>query len=423
MFLPLRGARALGRGGAFTAGVDDGSAIYYNPAGLVDIDGLSVLVDGALDFQRVSYTRVDSGGNPQPTVNGDMNLLPIPTLAITWKPKRARWFTLGVGVWVPYLGINTYPENGPQRYSNISLNGSLLAVVEVAGGFRVTDWLWLGVGLQNMVLHFNSKVDLTACPAITCPPEMASYDTLTQVSTDSFFTPSANVGAIVALPKFRAGLNLQLPFWVHTNGSVRARLPIDPLFANAAINGSAISVDFNLPLTVRVGFEYRPLKILRLAADFDYEAWSMQDQLLIQPHNIYITGIPGIDRDYLNTLKVGRSLNDTFAAHLGGEVEAVRNLLWLRAGWAIDTDATPNATASVLIPDALRNLITVGLGVQIWKARVDIGYAHVFYADRNVTDSRSFQLNPIQPAKAVPVGNGRYSIASDVLAAGLDARF
>src|SRR5438874_8885456 len=39
MFLPARGARALGRGGAFTAGVDDGSAIYYNTAGMADIDG------------------------------------------------------------------------------------------------------------------------------------------------------------------------------------------------------------------------------------------------------------------------------------------------------------------------------------------------------------------------------------------------
>ena len=68
MFLPARGARALGRGGAFTAGVDDGSAIYYNPGGLADIEGISVLVDGALIFQRAGYDRVDSGGNPQPHV-------------------------------------------------------------------------------------------------------------------------------------------------------------------------------------------------------------------------------------------------------------------------------------------------------------------------------------------------------------------
>src|SRR6476620_6258060 len=74
MFLPVQGTRPLGRGGAFTAGVDDGHALYYNPAGLVDIDGISVLVDGALVFQRVGYDRIDSGGNPQAHVDGDMKL-------------------------------------------------------------------------------------------------------------------------------------------------------------------------------------------------------------------------------------------------------------------------------------------------------------------------------------------------------------
>ena len=57
--------------------------------------------------------------------------------------------------------------------------------------------------------------------------------------------------------------------------------------------------------------------------------------------------------------------------------------------------------------------------------RGDIGYAHVFFADRNVNymTSTSFQLNPIQPAAAVPVGGGRYAISADILSAGLDVRF
>jgi long-chain fatty acid transport protein len=425
MFLPVRGARALGRAGAFTAGVDDGSAIYYNPAGLVDIDGISLLADGALDFQRVSYTRVDSGGVMQKPVDGSMNLLPIPTLAVTWKPRRLRWFTLGVGVWVPYLGINSWPQDGPQRYSNISLNGSLLATLEVAAGFRVLEWLWLGVGLQNMFLHFHSQVDLSACSGLSCAPEMPSFDAPTEVNSNSWFTPSANVGAIIALPKFRGGVNLQLPYWVRSTGDVHSRLPSDPMFDRSTVNGNAIAVNFNLPLSVRVGIEVRPIERLRLEADFDYEAWSMQDKLLIVPAKgaVFISGVPAVGNYYLKPMTVERSLNDTFAVHIGGEVEALRRRLWVRAGWILDTNATPDQTASVLIPDALRNLICFGLGVQVWKARVDLGYSHVFYNDRNVTDSRSFLLIPIQPAPAIPVGNGRYSIAADVIALGVDARF
>jgi long-chain fatty acid transport protein len=428
MFLPVQGSRPLGRGGAFTAGVDDGHALYYNPAGLADIDGMSFLIDGALVFQRVGYDRVDSGGNPLAHVDADMKILPIPTLSLTWKPKKIRgqWLTLGFGVWTPYLGINSYPENGPQRYSNISLNGSLLAVIEVAAAFRIRDWLWLGVGLQTMYLHFQSRVMLSACSQLNCAPEDPGFDSLTEVKTDSPFTPSGVVGAIFAFQKFRAGVNVQLPFFVRSTGTVKSRLPSDPFFANAELHGDQVGVDFDLPLVLRVGGEYRPRPSLRVELDFSYEAWSMQKNFTVKPKDVYISGVPGIGNYYLNTMYVVRGLNDTFAIHLGGEWEAVKKKIGgmvLRLGWILETSAAPDETASVLTPDALRNLLCFGSSLKLGPVRLDFGYAHVFFADRNVTNSRSLQLNPIQPALAVPVGNGRYQVAADVLTGGLEAKF
>jgi long-chain fatty acid transport protein len=431
MFYPFRGVRATGRAGAFTAGVDDASAIYQNPAGLSDIGSeFSFLIDGSLVLQRVGYDRIDSGGNPQPHVDGSMNVLPLPTLALTWRPPtiRGKWLTLGFGVWVPYLGVNTWPENGPQRYSNISINGSLLAVVEAAASFKINENFRVGIGLQNMVLHFHSRVMLSACSELNCAPEDPGFDTLTQVDSDSYFTPSANIGAQAVFEKFRAGLNLQLPFWVRSGGKVASRLPTDPFFANAEIHGDAIDVNFNLPLTISLGFEYRPWQRVRLEADVDYQAWSMQKNFEIVPHNVYISGVPGIGNYYLNKMLLVRGLQDTFAVHLGAEAEIVKKRVGgmiLRAGWALETSATPDETASVLTPDALRNVISVGGALLLGPVRLEWGYAHVFFADRNVdyTKSQSLQLNPIQPALAVPVGGGRYTIASDILSAGLEARW
>jgi hypothetical protein len=62
--------------------------------------------------------------------------------------------------------------------------------------------------------------------------------------------------------------------------------------------------------------------------------------------------------------------------------------------------------------------VSGGLG----RAVLDVGYAHMFTNDRTVEHSRSLQLNPVQPSLAVPVGNGHYQIATDLLAVGLDAR-
>lgn len=426
MFLPARGARPLGRAGAFTAGVDDGSALYYNPAGMTDIDGWSVLIDGGLVLQHVGYDRVDSGGNPQPHVEGQMNVLPMPTVSLTYKPPKLKWATFGLGVWVPYLGLDSWPETGPQRYSNITLNGSLIAVVELAAAFKIKDWFWLGVGFQTMYLHFHSRVMLSACTELNCAPEDPGFDALTQVDTDSPFTPSGVIGAIFNFAKVRAGLNFQLPFFVRSSGTVHSRLPSDPFFANAEVHGDAVGVDFDLPLTVRLGLEYRPVEKLRLELDMDYEAWSMQDKFTVQPHGVYISGVPGIGNYYLNTMYVVRGLHDTFAVQLGGEWHALDRKyggMFLRAGWALETEAAPSSTTSVLTPDALKNLLCLGAGLQLGPVRLDVAYSHVFFADRNVTDSRSLQLNPIQPALAVPVGNGRYTMAADILAAGLDARF
>jgi long-subunit fatty acid transport protein len=267
---------------------------------------------------------------------------------------------------------------------------------------------------------------LSACSELNCAPEDPGFDSLTQVDTDSPFTPSGVIGAIFAWEKLRFGINLQLPFFVRSSGTVATRLPTDPFFANAAVNGSAISVDFNLPLTLRGGVEYRPWKRVRLEADLDYEAWSMQQDMKVTPHNVYISGVPGIGNYYLSPLTIVRGLKDTVAVNIGAEITTLdRKMggLVLRAGYAIETSATPDETASVLTPDALRNVIAIGGALLLGPVRLDLGYAHVFFADRNVTDSRSLQLNPIQPSLAVPVGNGRYTISADVLTAGLEARF
>jgi long-subunit fatty acid transport protein len=267
---------------------------------------------------------------------------------------------------------------------------------------------------------------LSACSELNCAPEDPGFDTLTQVDTDSAFTPSGVIGAQFVFAKFRAGLNFQLPFFVRSSGTVASRLPTDPFFANAQIHGSAIDVNFNLPLTVRLGFEYKIVPRLRVELDMDYEAWSMQQSFKIIPHGVYISGVPGIGNYYLNTMTLVRGLNDTFAVHLGGEADVIKKRVGgmvLRAGWALETSATPNETASVLTPDALKNIITIGGALLLGPVRLDLGYAHVFFADRDVTNSRSLQLNPIQPALAVAVGNGRYTASADVLTAGLEARW
>jgi long-chain fatty acid transport protein len=425
MFLSPRGARPMGRAGSFVAGADDGGALYYNPAGLAEIPGISVLVDGGLVLQRVHYDRIDSGNNPQPGVDGSMDILPLPTLVLTWKPKKADWLTVAGGAWVPYLGLDSYPENGAQRYQLITLRGSLVLVLELAAAFRINEHFYIGAGFENMIINFRNRAVLSACTQLNCAPEDPGFDSLTEVNVTSGFTPSGVVGATIVYPMIRGGVSLQLPFWVNADGTIRSRLPTDPFFSNASIVGQSGSVSFTLPLMLRLGIELRPLKELRVEAGFDYESWSMQDRFTIQPHGIYIDNVPGVGRYYLDTQHIERHLDDSFAAHIGAEYTPpfFGGRTTVRVGYLFETSATPDQTMSVLAPDGMHNMITLGGSLRVWKLRLDLGYAHVFTPDRNVTNSKFYQVNPIEPALGVQVGNGHYSIDVDMLAAGVEGRF
>lgn len=422
MILSGHGPRPLARAGSFTAGADDGEAIYYNPAGFVDVDGVSLLVDGSMVLQRTNYTRVDSGGNPQPTVNGDLSYLPFPTVALSWKPKKHPWLTLHGGIWVPYLGLNSFPETGPQRYSSITLNGSLVVVPQFGASFRVHEHVWLGAAFQLMILNFKSRLMLGACTQLNCAPEDPSFDALTQLSAFGA-APSGIIGAVFPWQKVRVGVALQLPFFINANGTTHSRLPSDPFFANATLVGDSITLQFNLPVILRAGIEIRPVPVLRIELGADYEAWSMQKDFTITPHNIYIDGVPGVGRYYLNTMRLDRGMQDSVSVHVGGEWEVWKRRLVLRAGFLFETSATPDETLSVLTADGLKYMVTAGIGWKLWgPVRFDAGWGHIFYPDRNVTNSRSLQLNPVQPSLAVPVGNGLYKFDTDILSIGLDAR-
>ena len=51
------GAKALGRGGAYTAGVDDLSAQFHNPAALVRIGDPQIMIDMSWVEATSSFTR------------------------------------------------------------------------------------------------------------------------------------------------------------------------------------------------------------------------------------------------------------------------------------------------------------------------------------------------------------------------------
>ncbi len=462
MFVTPHGARPLALGGAFTAGADDLNAIYYNPAGVAAMDfgstGWSGLLDGGFVLQNVTYTREDSGVI-RPPVTADEGVLfgaplVIPQLGFARKFLRS-WgsMSFGFGLWVPYTGLPRYPEPSyatqadrdnvpnvaPQRYGLIGLHdgnishATVLAVLNPVAAFSLLgDRLQLGFGPQLMVVYFRSRLLLSSCPEVMCRPEQVDFDTLV-VAQAFAITPSFNLGAIYRFaPWLRGGLAFQFPFFIRsTSGTVDTRLPINEFFNGATVQGRDASLALNLPPILRLGVQFRPFdQKLRIELGYTLEAWSLQQDITFTPQNIAIIHTKGIGTYHLGTIALDRELQDTHTLHLGIEWDVWKHLT-ARLGGMFETNAVPNKTLTVLTPDNLKGMLSVGVAVPFHFAkndwRFDLSYGHIFQPDRTVasTDSQVYPSNPIRPQVQPPgvggIGGGLYQVSYDLIAVGFSA--
>jgi long-chain fatty acid transport protein len=276
-----------------------------------------------------------------------------------------------------------------------------------------------------MFVSLTNQIVLSGCTELNCEPENPRFDALTQAKVTAPFVPSGNAGLLYVSKYVRVGASVQLPYWIHASGTVKTKLPSDPQFDGAVVVGDALDVNLTLPLVVRAGIEVRPTKRVRVELGGDYERWSMQDKLEFNPRGVYLDHVAGIGRYDLRPMALNRSMQDSFAVHVGGEVDVIAKRLTLRAGYLFESSAVPDKTLSVLTPDGDKHLLTLGLGVHLGRVRLDAAYGHFFQGDRVVSNSESWQLNPIQPSinPPVAVGNGKYVVANDVLSLGLEVRY
>ena len=141
-------ASATGQGNAFVAQADDASAIYYNPAGLSQVNGIQVLTGTTLLGGSVKYTsptgidsRGDFGGsiaNPPPSysyVSANLGSLGWNSLSDV---------TVGLGITSPF-GLNIrYPVDGP---FNTVVTSAALPLIDIKPtlAYKLNDLLAFGV--------------------------------------------------------------------------------------------------------------------------------------------------------------------------------------------------------------------------------------------------------------------------------------
>lgn len=428
-FLTDRGVRPLGRGGAFIAGADDPSALWYNPAGIA-FAGRQLMVDASWNVLAADFTRVDSGGNVLPTVSASVTPIPVAGIAYT-ENFGLRELTVGLGVFAPNALLLSWPEQitvmggiqpAPQRYSLLTLNGSFVAPIVLGAAWRPIPQLSIGITGELLVAAFHARSTLSACDGVICTqPENPEYASVSEVALDGAVARTASLGVIwEPAREVRIGASVHLPYAIAGDATIRVRLPSAPAFDGAIVDGDKAHVGLDFPWSFKAGVELRAIEHLRVEAALVWETWSVQRNLVIDPHDVYLRNVLAAGDYQVGPIIVPRHMVDTFSARLGAEYDV--SPVQIRAGLSYENGAFSNAYLTPLTLDSDKVVFSLGAGVEVTRGLfIDAIVGQVFLFRREVTNSAVPQSNPIRPAvsSSVHVGNGTYAMDDWVLGLGL----
>ncbi len=138
--IPNQDAAAIARGNAFVATADNPSAIYYNPAGITQLEGQH-LQFGALTYLNI-YADYESPTGAKTENNTEF--LPVPQLNYTFTPKDSK-FSFGLGIYSPFgLGMK-WPDNAPFRTSGLQADLTYATINPVIA-WRPLETLSIAIG-------------------------------------------------------------------------------------------------------------------------------------------------------------------------------------------------------------------------------------------------------------------------------------
>jgi long-chain fatty acid transport protein len=420
MALPIRGVRALERGGAFIAGADDADALWLDPAGLAHADAMGTtqfLFDVAYVAQYVDYTRVDDTGTPMMPVSNQQPASLVPTLAAAYTVSDR--LVIAGGIAEPYAGLHRYDGGGPQRYAAESLAGSTFVTVTLGAAYAVSDRLRVGATVQNIVSSLDARFVAYGCPeGGTCGMEDRDYDMPLHIEQHDYFAPSGSLGIQYDVAhSITLGAAVQGPTRVSALGTLTTTLPTNTLFTDAQVVGDSARMSFTLPPALRAGIELRPSNAHHVEAAVAIELWGLHDAITIAPDDVYIDTSTGMHLP-LHAMTIARDYRTSIAPSLGAEYHLGPAMFG--AGVAYETAAAPAADVSVLTVDAPKLIVGAGGGYaeEGWQIGAAAGYGKLTDVDVAPADAAVIQLQPLRD-RVAPVRANAGSYRSSYFVAGL----
>jgi long-chain fatty acid transport protein len=364
--LPDQDAYATSRGNAFVATADDPAAVYYNPAGIAQLDsGFSL---GAYGITYGSTYKGFAG-----EIQSKTQLQVVPQVFSILKLPYG--ITFGMGTYSPFGLRYEWPATAP---------------FVARGETGEIDFVTL-----NPVLGFKILPSLSVAAGPTLNFSEADF--------------KEYIAPFNLINHFRgrdtsAGYNFGVLWqpWIQHSFGVTYRSSSDMNY-----NGHATSLtgpgnipsqaNIKLPQSVAFGYSYRPTTNWNIEGDADWTDWTGLRTVGIAPQ-------AGLGDD------LSFNWHPSWIFSLG----ATRNLGngWrVSGGYMYSMNSVPQADFNALVPDGDRHLFSVGVGKQYTKFSWEVAYQLGIGLDRTISSDN------FAPA------NGTYNFLSHAISLNFGYRF
>ncbi len=349
-------AQALARASAVSADAEEPAAVWFNPANLAFMGGVSASAGGVFLTSKSSFS--PAGGGAQTNSERGNFFLP----SVFANGRLTDRVAVGVGAYSAFgIGI-TWPNDWVGREAAIKAS------------------------LQT--LNFNPTVAVLVHPRVSVA---AGFDAVRSVVDFTNGLP-ALIGGDVRLAGGTwgygfnvAGLYKVHPGRLHVALAYRSRVKLD--FNDGRANFSPANPDFapvlpdqggtasiTLPDIITAGIMGRPRGDLALTFDANLVLWSTYDRIDI---NFQTAPDRAIVSNGRNTVTLRGGVDWTFPSRWPG--------LHLRGGLIYDRSAIPSSNLGPGLPDSDRIDVAVGAGYGRGHFRGDLGYLLVAFLPADAT--------------------------------------
>lgn len=322
--LPNQDPEAIARGNAFAATADNPSAIYYNPAGITQLEGDNIRVGLYVISADTSFTS-PSGA----TARTDTELQAVPQIYYVHSFTNVP-ISIGLGVYAPYGLSLDWGIHSP--FNTVAESGSLLyASINPVVAWSITQTLSIAIGptINYSEATFNKALDPSGA---------------TQFKFDGDDTGFGFNGGILwqPHPMWSFGANYRYGTTLNYKGTA------SQTYGAPFPSSTSSSASINFPQFVVGGISFRPTTNWNFEFDLDWTEWGVVKQIVLQNTPF---GNQPITLDY----------HSSFMYEFGATRQLGKGY-FASVGYIYSENSSPDANFNPLIPDADLSLGSVGFG-------------------------------------------------------------